>query len=338
MAYRYGASRCGIRLKGLIRLFGVGCAAEPCGGHSGRRHFLLCGRCRLCRLCPAHGTRPGQAGGPAVRARPRVPAVPADIGAGLAAVGHHLVGGKLDAAHGARDRGGGAATVLARRWGGRVPRGGFVHHRGTAGSSGPPAGGIATAEQACEATVPPHGSLSPSPGAGARARQQAGERARYNQRNHLRAAGSGKLRKLCLSRPNRIPCNPTACGDSKYARRYRLPGCVPRTPRPAGSHGCDNLGDSHHVVTTMESLLVLVWLRWLTGLVERVADVLACVLDLLADLAGRAAYSLALSPCLKVRIAGRPAHVLLGLAPAHLEPVAELVHETHVVRLHFAMR
>ncbi len=142
----------------VIRLFGVRRAAEPRGGHSGRRHFLLCRLCCLGRLCRAHGTRPGQAGGPAVRARPRVPAVPADVCAGLAAVGHHLVGGKLDAAHGTRDRGGGAATVLARRGRRRVPRGRFVHHRNTAGSSGPLAGGIAAAEEACEATVPPHGS------------------------------------------------------------------------------------------------------------------------------------------------------------------------------------
>src|ERR1700728_4831964 len=103
------------------------------------------------------------------------------------------------------------------------------------------------------------------------------------------------------------------------------PGGIPWPGQPA----------QHHVVTTMESLLVLVWL---TGLVDRVADVLARVLDLLADLAGRAAYPLALAPCLQVGIAGGPAHVLLGLALAHLEPVAELVHETHIVRLHFAMR
>jgi len=69
--------------------------------------------------------------------------------------------------------------------------------------------------------------------------------------------------------------------------------------------------------------------------VERVADVLAGVLYLLTDLAGRAAYTLSLALCLEVGIAGRPAHVLLDLAAAHLEPVAELVHEAHVVRLHF---
>src|SRR6266567_987659 len=52
--------------------------------------------------------RPGRAGdggeprGPALRAAPGVPAVPADIGARAAAVGDQLVGSQADAAHPAR--------------------------------------------------------------------------------------------------------------------------------------------------------------------------------------------------------------------------------------------
>ncbi|MGN6794391.1 MAG: TetR/AcrR family transcriptional regulator [Streptosporangiaceae bacterium] len=62
---------------------------------------------------------------------------------------------------------------------------------------------------------------------------------------------------------------------------------------------------------------------------EGALHVLAGVLDLLADLTRPAADPLALAFSLKVRIAGGPAHILLGVALAHLETVPELVHETH---------
>src|SRR5262245_2641763 len=62
---------------------------------------------------------------------------------------------------------------------------------------------------------------------------------------------------------------------------------------------------------------------------EGLLHVLAGVLDLLADLTGPAADPLALSFGLEVRIAGRPARTLLGMALGHLEPVLELVHEAH---------
>src|ERR1700754_5199411 len=65
-------------------------------------------------------------------------------------------------------------------------------------------------------------------------------------------------------------------------------------------------------------------------LLERVPGVLGGVLGLLANLPRGASDALALSLGLQVRVAGRPACLGLGPALAHLEPVAELVHEAHV--------
>jgi hypothetical protein len=62
---------------------------------------------------------------------------------------------------------------------------------------------------------------------------------------------------------------------------------------------------------------------------ESIPDVVAGILDLLADLSGGAADPLALSFSLKVRIVRRPAQILLRVALAHHETVPELVHETH---------
>jgi hypothetical protein len=64
-------------------------------------------------------------------------------------------------------------------------------------------------------------------------------------------------------------------------------------------------------------------------LLESIPDVLAGILDLLADLSGAAADPLALSFCLKVRIVRRLAQILLRVALAHHETVPELIHETH---------
>jgi enterobactin synthetase component D / holo-[acyl-carrier protein] synthase len=63
---------------------------------------------------------------------------------------------------------------------------------------------------------------------------------------------------------------------------------------------------------------------------ERVLDVLRRVLDVLADLASAALDTVGLPLGLQVPVTGGPAYVLLGLALGHREPVAELVHETHV--------
>src|SRR5580704_5577470 len=67
------------------------------------------------------------------------------------------------------------------------------------------------------------------------------------------------------------------------------------------------------------------------ALLERVAHVLAGVLDLLADLAARALDALALTLGLHGPVMRGPADVLLGPAASHHELVPHLVDETHVV-------
>src|ERR1700683_4135002 len=64
-----------------------------------------------------------------------------------------------------------------------------------------------------------------------------------------------------------------------------------------------------------------------------VTDVLAHVLDLLADLLGAALDAVARALGLQVLVSHGPAGPLLAAALGHLEPVFELVHETHVVLL-----
>ena len=65
----------------------------------------FCVRCllvwclRRARGALADGGRSCRTRGPAFGARPRVPAVPAQVGAGAAAIGHHLVSRQADAAH-----------------------------------------------------------------------------------------------------------------------------------------------------------------------------------------------------------------------------------------------
>jgi hypothetical protein len=60
----------------------------------------LLGWClRRFRRALAGGGRSCRTRGPAFGARPRVLAVPAQVGAGVAAIGHHLIGGQADAAH-----------------------------------------------------------------------------------------------------------------------------------------------------------------------------------------------------------------------------------------------
>jgi hypothetical protein len=71
---------------------------------------------------------------------------------------------------------------------------------------------------------------------------------------------------------------------------------------------------------------------------ECLANVLAGVFHLLSDLTGAAARTLCLSLGLQVRIASGPASLFLGPPLAHLEPVAHLVEETHVVRLLWVAR
>src|ERR1700722_10866203 len=66
-------------------------------------------------------------------------------------------------------------------------------------------------------------------------------------------------------------------------------------------------------------------------LLERVADVLARVLDLLAGLAARALDALALTLGLHRAVVRGPADVLLGPAASHHELVPHLVEESHVV-------
>jgi tellurite resistance protein len=64
---------------------------------------------------------------------------------------------------------------------------------------------------------------------------------------------------------------------------------------------------------------------------EGVPHVLAGVLGLLADLPPGALDAFGLAPGFQVGVTGRPAHVLLAPALGHREPIAQFVHEAHVV-------
>jgi hypothetical protein len=61
---------------------------------------------------------------------------------------------------------------------------------------------------------------------------------------------------------------------------------------------------------------------------ERVTNVLASVLGLLADLLGRPGSAFSLPLSLQIRIIGRAARSRLAAALCHLQPIAQFVQET----------
>jgi len=106
---------------------------------------------------------PGQARRPAFGTRLGVLAVPADVDAGLAAVGHHQTGRERDTAQralGGRQRPVPVVTLRSHRW---IPPRELAAHRTTASSSDPPDKGTVKAGEADAAIVPPtdtgHGNL-----------------------------------------------------------------------------------------------------------------------------------------------------------------------------------
>jgi hypothetical protein len=107
---------------------------------------------------------PGQASRPPFGARLGVLAVPADVGAGLTAVGHQQAGRERDPAQRALGRRQGTVAVVTLRSHRRIPPRELAAHRRTASSSDAPDRGITKADAADVAIAPPtmdtgHGDL-----------------------------------------------------------------------------------------------------------------------------------------------------------------------------------
>jgi hypothetical protein len=145
---------------------------------------------------------PGQASRPPFGARLGVLAVPADVGAGLAAVGYQQAGREPDTAQRALGRRQGTVTVVTLRGHRRIPPRELPAHRRTASSPGPLDRGITKASEADVAIAPPtmdtgHGDLGRPEvrrGTTERSRAQA-----PNQVSHLGLDDSGKAAKFFSS-------------------------------------------------------------------------------------------------------------------------------------------